>query len=132
MAPRGFVPLDFHWLTVQFAPLIFPDNSASPRQPDSRIIGMGEGIVHQGLRWLEKLCNFPNLDCEYARKHVQITVGRALFFLLVASTITDFISTCHRAHFTFSSVGAPVHLSHIVEESCSCIAITAWHHLTLE
>jgi len=67
-APWGFLSLHFHWLSVQFTALIFPDSSALPRQPDTAII---KGL-YQGLIQFENFSTFrilavgmPDSMCEW-------------------------------------------------------------------
>lgn len=68
MAPWGFLSLRFHWLSIQFTALIFPDSSASPHQPDTGII---KGL-YQSLIQFENFSTFrilamgmPESMCEW-------------------------------------------------------------------
>lgn len=118
VAPWGFLSLRLHWLTVQFAPLIFQTLRIASSARHWNYKGL-----HQGLMWFENFSNFHTFGRGYAGNHVWTAFGNTLVFLLTASTISDLISARHRAQFTFSSLGALVHLSGALKEGCSCTVV---------
>lgn len=126
VAPWGFLSLCLHWLIVQFAPLIFQTLRIASSARHWNYKGL-----HQGLMWFENFSNFHTFGGGYARDHVCMAFGSTLVFLLTASTISDSISARHRAQFTFSSLGALVHLSGTLKERCSCTVVECQSPLKL-
>lgn len=118
VAPWGFLSLRFHWLAIQFAPLIFPDSSASPRQPDAGII---RGL-HQGPRRFENFSPFiisavgmPETTCKWhSVAHWSFSHGFYNFQ-------PDFCSPQGPVYLLFP--GSPCDLSGALKEGCSCAAV---------